>query len=401
MQQHTYHDGDPQDQLPKPDDFFSWPQDAAHKHEWKESASRWAVLRKAYPNHPATWFQGANAHMEAGELNKAENLLVFCRQQFPNHPNSLIFSATLAMHRHKWDMAKKYLAVARERHSDNLQTWLKSAECAEKNGDIDQAVAFYESACHCTPSQATPFIQYAELFMRTERWEEALIRWEIVREHFPKITAGFTRAADASLKLGRPIEARKLLLTQQYGTDILNTEHPPQSLPSQKNTYTDTINFLELIWTKAAFNLRSEVNRNYLSYGWWVLEPLLHMAVFYVVFGHLMQRGGENFPIFLLTGLIPWMWFMKSVSSSSSSILSGQNLMLQVGLPSSIFPLIGILQASMKQVPIFALLCVFVWSQGYSPGSHWWALIPVIIVQTLLTISFSCTVAAIIPFFLS
>ncbi|MCU7813058.1 MAG: ABC transporter permease, partial [Candidatus Thiodiazotropha sp. (ex Notomyrtea botanica)] len=30
--------------------------------------------------------------------------------------------------------------------------------------------------------------------------------------------------------------------------------------------------------------------------------------------------------------------------------------------------------------------------------SHWWALIPVIIVQTLLTISFSCTVAAIIPF---
>jgi len=155
---------------------------------------------------------------------------------------------------------------------------------------------------------------------------------------------------------------------------------------------------LALIWTKAIFNLRSEVHRNYLSYGWWVLEPVLHMGVYYLVFGILLSRGGENYPAFLLTGLVPWMWFLKSVASSSNSIISGQNLMIQVGIPSIFFPLVNLLQATLKQIPVFIILLGFLILQGFTPGLHWWALIPVFIVQALVTITIATTVAAIIPF---
>ncbi len=156
--------------------------------------------------------------------------------------------------------------------------------------------------------------------------------------------------------------------------------------------------FIELICTKAVFNLRSEIQRNYLSYAWWVLEPLLHMVVYYFVFGLLLQRGDENYLLFLLTGLIPWMWFMKVVSGSSGSILAGQNLILQVALPPVVLPLVSSLQATLKQIPVFILLFGFVWLQGYTPGLHWLALIPVIIVQALLAIAFACAIAAVIPF---
>ena len=121
------------------------------------------------------------------------------------------------------------------------------------------------------------------------------------------------------------------------------------------------------------------------------------MVVYYVVFALLLQRGGENYPVFLLTGLIPWMWFMKAVSGSSNSIIAGQNLMLH-GLPSIVFPLVSLLQATIKQLPVFVLLVGFVWLQGYTPDFHWWGLFPVIIVQALLAMAFACTVAAIIPF---
>jgi Tfp pilus assembly protein PilF len=57
----------------------------------------WAVLRKAYPRHAATWFHAANAHIKAEELEQAEVLLTHAQQQFPNHPNNLIDRATLAM----------------------------------------------------------------------------------------------------------------------------------------------------------------------------------------------------------------------------------------------------------------------------------------------------------------
>lgn len=156
--------------------------------------------------------------------------------------------------------------------------------------------------------------------------------------------------------------------------------------------------FIELICTKAAFNLRSEIQRNYLSYAWWVLEPILYMAVYYVVFEVLLQRGGENYTVFLLTGLIPWMWFLKAVSGSSTSILNGNKFVFQVSLHPIFFPLVSILQSTLKQFPVFGLLFVLLWMQGISPNVFWWGLIPVIFVQGLLIVAVSCAVAALIPF---
>lgn len=387
-----------QSKLPPHEQAFEWPYEAARERKWLEASQRWAVLRKAYPEHPATWFQAANAHIKAGELEQAEALLAHAREHFPNHPHSLIESAALAMRRQEWDVAAVYLQRAREKHPDKLQTWMKSVECAEGQGDLEQATAYSEKARQYASDQPGPFIQYAELAMHAEQWEEALKRWEILRKHFPDIPAGYLRAAEAARLLGRPKQARQLVLAHQYGYDIFDGDTHTQSAPEQRTGHPGSGWLLELIWTKAIFNLRSEVHRNYLSYGWWVLEPLLHMVVYYVVFGLLLNRGGENYPVFLLTGLIPWMWFMKAVSSSSDSILRSQNLMLQVGLPSIVFPLVSLLQATVKQLPVFVLLLGFVWLQGYPPGTHWWGLFPVIIVQTLLTIGFACAVAAVIPF---
>lgn len=377
---------------------FEWPNQAMQERDWPEAAQRWAVLRKAYPEYPATWFQAAQAHIEAGELEQAETLLAHARQHFPKHLNALTSFAMLNMHRREWDAAKVLLQQARERHPHELLTWMQSAECAEGQGDLKQASEYYLKACQCAPDSPGPFVQHAELAMRAEQWEQALKCWETLRNRFPDIPAGYLRAAEAARQLDRPEQARELLLAHQYGTDILESKSYDKNLSMQHRSHAGFGRLLELIWTKAVFNLRSEVHRNYLSYGWWVLEPLLHMAVYYVVFGLLLNRGGENFPTFLLTGLVPWMWFMKAVSSSSTSILSGQNLMLQVGLPSIVFPMVSLLQATLKQLPVFVLLIGFVWLQGYSPGLHWWGLLPVILVQAFLTMAIACAVAAIIPF---
>ena len=168
-----------------------------------------------------------------------------------------------------------------------------------------------------------------------------------------------------------------------------------------RKTFLSHINFsnpLEFIWTKANFNLRAEVQRNYLSYAWWVIEPLLYISVYYVVFGILLNRGGENYTVFLITGLIPWMWFSKSVSSCSDSILAGQNLMLQISMPTIFFPLIALLQVSIKQFPVFLIAIIFIWLQGFSPNVYWLGLVPIFIVQAMLTFAISCAIAAIIPF---
>jgi len=171
--------------LPTPEQTFEWPNEAIRGNNWTEAASRWAVLRKAYPEHPAPWIHGARAKIEAGDLEQAEKLLLHAQQHFPNHANLFLESALLAMRSEKWDTAEAYLQQAREKHPDLLQTWFKSAECAEVQGNLEQAAAYYQKACECTPDRPGPFIQYAELAMRTKQWEQALQIGQKIINDFP------------------------------------------------------------------------------------------------------------------------------------------------------------------------------------------------------------------------
>ena len=54
--------------LPAPGEIFEWAFQAMRQRNWVEASRRWAVLREAYPKHPAPWVQGATAHIEAKDL---------------------------------------------------------------------------------------------------------------------------------------------------------------------------------------------------------------------------------------------------------------------------------------------------------------------------------------------
>ena len=158
------------------------------------------------------------------------------------------------------------------------------------------------------------------------------------------------------------------------------------------------IHFSQLILVKVAANLRSEASRNYLSYLWWIFEPILHMLVFYLVFGFLLQRGTEDFVVFLLAGLIPWLWFNKTISNSMMSIVQGKGLMMQVHLPKIIFPSIVIFQDAVKQLVVIVLLLFFLIIYGVSPSHCWFALPVLFIAEIVFIAACSYVVAAIIPF---
>ena len=164
------------------------------------------------------------------------------------------------------------------------------------------------------------------------------------------------------------------------------------------NTTSSFSHYRQFVFVKVAANLRSEAVRNYLSYLWWFLEPLLHMVTYYLVFSLLLRRNTENFVVFLLTGLIPYLWFSRTISHGMSSIVQGRGLMMQVHLPKIIFPTIVILHDAVKQSAIFLILLAFIVVYGINPSPCWLAF-PLIILSEFLFITACCyLVAAIIPF---
>ncbi len=155
---------------------------------------------------------------------------------------------------------------------------------------------------------------------------------------------------------------------------------------------------LEVFTTKLVFDLKSEASRFYLSYFWWILEPALYVALFYVIFGVLLLRGTEDFLVFLLCGKIPFLWFSKSVTSASGAIMEGRGLINQVAIPKQFFPLLVVSQDLVKQVFVFALLFVFLLLYGSEPHVSWLFVIPIAITQLVLITAASLVAASITPF---
>ncbi len=158
-------------------------------------------------------------------------------------------------------------------------------------------------------------------------------------------------------------------------------------------------NYLELVFFKAYCGLKSEAARTYFSFLWWILEPLLSMIVYYVIFGLLFPRNSDDFVAFLLIGLVTWQWFANSIRHGMNAILANGHLTTQVYLPKEIFPAIEIVMDLIKFGFVFVLLIIFLWSCGLSPNLAYLALPCVLLLEFMLLLGFANTVASFVPFF--
>lgn len=157
-------------------------------------------------------------------------------------------------------------------------------------------------------------------------------------------------------------------------------------------------NFIELLIEKVKMNLRSEIRKSYLSYAWWVIEPALMVSVFYVVFGILLRRGGEDFLAFLLCGYIPFQWFSRSIQNSMTSIVNSRGLINQIKIPKVFFPFVTMLHDAFKAIIVFGLLLTVLLIYGIKPTLHWLYIFPIIVVQFVFISACGVFVAMILPF---
>jgi len=150
--------------------------------------------------------------------------------------------------------------------------------------------------------------------------------------------------------------------------------------------------FWLLVHEMARLNLKADASRLYLGYLWWVLEPLLYVAVFYLVFDVLLDSRRGDFLAFLMCGKLTFVWFSKSVVHASRSIVAARGLIGKIDLPKTLFPIASIQESLYKQSAVFALLLVFLLTSGHDASAAW-AWLPVIALVNYLLIA-ACAMAA-------
>lgn len=156
---------------------------------------------------------------------------------------------------------------------------------------------------------------------------------------------------------------------------------------------------VEVILYKTYADLKAEVARGHLGFLWWILEPVLYMGTFYLVFTAIRFQKTENFIPFLLVALVPWKWFASTVGNGSRAIMSGVNLMNQVDLPKYVFPAITIVVNFVKFLIVFLILLIFLLGYGIEPSMSWLFVPIVILVQLIMMFGVTFLLAGIVPFF--
>ena len=95
----------------------------------------------------------------------------------------------------------------------------------------------------------------------------------------------------------------------------------------------------ELAWILITKELKLRYRRSVLGFAWTMLNPLMMMLILTVVFSHVWRVQVDAFPVFVLSALLPWIFFSQSISGGAYSIIHNESLLRNIRLPRAVFPI--------------------------------------------------------------
>lgn len=98
--------------------------------------------------------------------------------------------------------------------------------------------------------------------------------------------------------------------------------------------------YRELFYFFAWRDIKLRYRQTFFGIAWAVMQPLVTMVIFTVVFGSLAKIPSDNipYPIFVYSGLLFWNIFSNSLNNASQSLISSSNIIQKVYLPKIILP---------------------------------------------------------------
>jgi lipopolysaccharide transport system permease protein len=132
----------------------------------------------------------------------------------------------------------------------------------------------------------------------------------------------------------------------------------------------------ELLYFLVLRLVKLRYKQTFFGAAWAVLQPLLAMAAFTVVFGRLARLPSDGLPyaVFAYTALVPWTYFANTLTQASNSLVDNERMLTKVYFPRALLPLApviaGLLDLGISTLVLFGLLALY----GVAPSANIWAL---------------------------
>ena len=149
----------------------------------------------------------------------------------------------------------------------------------------------------------------------------------------------------------------------------------------------DLWQYRELLYFLTWRDVKVRYKQTLLGASWAILQPLLMMVIFSVVFGRVagMPSDGIQYPLFAYGGLLAWTFFATAITSSGNSLVGSANLITKVYFPRMIIPGAAVCAAAVDL--IFAFLVLVPLMIFYHISPTWQMAVLPLLILLLMTLA--------------
>ena len=140
------------------------------------------------------------------------------------------------------------------------------------------------------------------------------------------------------------------IIEPKFGWQIINFK--------ELKEYRDLFYFL--VWR----DIKVLYAQTILGFSWAILQPLVQIAIFTIVFGKIAKVSTEGIPYILFSSvaIIPWTYMSQSMTQSSQSLVQEQHMLGKIYFPRLIFPVTPVLAKLVDFVISFLIIvCVMLY----------------------------------------
>jgi ABC-type polysaccharide/polyol phosphate export permease len=141
-------------------------------------------------------------------------------------------------------------------------------------------------------------------------------------------------------------------------------------------------------------DLRHKYKGSTFGFAWSLANPLLMAAIYTLAFAYIVRVPVPRFPLYLLSGLLPWTFFAGALAAATSSVVDGGPLVRKVAFPRLVLPVAAVATQFVQFVLTYAVIIPIAAAASGGLTLTAVAIVPAIALQLAFTTGLGLLLAA-------
>ncbi len=142
-------------------------------------------------------------------------------------------------------------------------------------------------------------------------------------------------------------------------------------------------------------DIRSRYIGSFLGFFWTVIHPITQILIYYFIFSVILkvrlgpEYGGTGFAIWLIAGILPWLFFAEVVTRSPMAVLEQSSIITKTVFPSELLPFVHLMSAIINHLISMVFFIGFLLVSGYGISLNILLIIPIFFAISIFALGIS------------